>query len=334
MRKLIGLVVVLAVLWAGYWFVGSSGLQRGVNTWFAEQAAAGMTAENSGVTVRGFPNRFDLTVDNVKFADPKTGLGWEAPFVQIFALSYKPWHVISALPNSQVLRLPGQEMVIDSQDLRASARATPNSALPLEEIVIEGAALKATSTLGWQLASEDLIAAIRVDATTVSSYDVVLTATGVTPDPALMAALKASSDLPPMIQTLTMDINTRLNLPLDRFVNPPTIRLAELTVKNIGLTWGDMTMTSAGVLKPDRAGFLEGRVEIEITKWQKMIPLLVASGAVKPEVAPTIENLLGALARDGGNPDVLKVPLVMAEGLMSLGPLPLGAAPNVEPPTN
>ena len=89
-----------------------------------------------------------------------------------------------------------------------------------------------------------------------------------------------------------------------------------------------------GQIEPDADGFASGRVEIEVTNWQRLIPLLIVTGAVKPEVAPTVENMMAAMAKQGGTPDVLKLPLTLASGRMSLGPLPLGPAPMLLPPTN
>ena len=67
MRKLLFLMVALVALWSGYWFVGSNAVRKGVNGWFADVSAQGLVAENTGVTVAGFPNRWTL---------PWTGCTW------------------------------------------------------------------------------------------------------------------------------------------------------------------------------------------------------------------------------------------------------------------
>jgi len=63
------------------------------------------------------------------------------------------------------------------------------------------------------------------------------------------------------------------------------------------------------------------------------MPILVASGKVRPQLAPTVETMLEGLAKQTGDPEVLKIPLTMQDGWMSLGPLPLGPAPVLIPPT-
>jgi hypothetical protein len=63
------------------------------------------------------------------------------------------------------------------------------------------------------------------------------------------------------------------------------------------------------------------------------MPILVAAGTVRPELARTAETMLEGLAKQSGDPEVLKLPLVLKDGWMSLGPLPLGPAPALIPPT-
>ena len=54
MRRLIWAVLAVSGLWGGYWFVGSTALERAARDWLAA-AAPGVTA--ASVDVAGFPNR-------------------------------------------------------------------------------------------------------------------------------------------------------------------------------------------------------------------------------------------------------------------------------------
>ena len=113
MRALLWIVLAAAGVWSGYWWVGSGAIEREVTAWFKQQALAGMEAQNDSVIVRGFPNRFDLTVEGLSLADPATGLGWKAPFVQVFSMTWKPWHLIAAMSPGQQIVLPDQTLSID-----------------------------------------------------------------------------------------------------------------------------------------------------------------------------------------------------------------------------
>ncbi len=83
MGRLIVIVLVLAGLWMGYWAVGSTTLERQLSSWIDARRAEGWAADVGALEVRGFPNRFDTILTDVQFADPATGVAWQAPFLQL-----------------------------------------------------------------------------------------------------------------------------------------------------------------------------------------------------------------------------------------------------------
>ena len=76
MRAILWLVLGLGVVWGSYWFVGSNVVENAAIDWFAHAADQGIAATEDGISVAGFPNRFDMTVTNPHLADPATGWGW------------------------------------------------------------------------------------------------------------------------------------------------------------------------------------------------------------------------------------------------------------------
>ena len=333
MRKLLFLLVLGSVLWSGYWFVGSSALRRGAEQWFADQAAQGVTAEKTALSVVGFPNRFDLTVEGLRLADPQSGIGWDAPFAQVFAMTWKPWHIIAALPPEQVVTLPDQTISVTSEGFLASLRARPAMDVPLAAVIVESGALMATSSQGWTLGADRIVASVLAADGQPSAYDLALDIAGLAPDPARMARLKAEAGLPATITTIQLRAVASLTAPLDRHAAETRPQLAALDLGQALVTWGDLSVTASGSIAPDTAGFAAGRIEIAVTNWEPLVPALVAAGVVKPELAPTVRNMLDALAKTSGEPGVLNVPLVLEDGWMSLGPLPLGPAPMMMGPT-
>ena len=79
-------------------------------------------------------------------------------------------------------------------------------------------------------------------------------------------------------------------------------------------------------MTPDANGLAEGRIDLRLTGWRELVPVLVAAQLVTPEVAPTVARALEVMAKNG-TAEVLEVPLVLADGWMRLGPIPLGPAP-------
>ncbi|MBN8629646.1 MAG: DUF2125 domain-containing protein [Rhodobacterales bacterium] len=341
MRKLLFLLVALVALWSGYWVVGSKAVRDGVNNWFANAAGQGLTAENSGVTVAGFPNRFDLTVDGLKLADPASGASWQAPFVQVFAMTWKPWHIIAALPPEQVVTLPDQAVTIGSTDLKASLRAKPSLDLPLAEVRLAGTTLALASDRDWTLGLGEFTIGLRADeALGPAGYDFGFDLAPLIPDPGFLSAVKAvtipdlpPSDLPDTIETLGGSIYLTFSAPLDRHAATAKPYLTRIEVNHLTLAWGKLALSAKGAVEADDQGFAAGEITVDLTNWDRLPAILVAAGVVKPEVAPTIARGMQALASQSPDLSILSLKLTLSGGQMSFGPFPLGPAPRMIPPS-
>ncbi|MBE2275677.1 MAG: DUF2125 domain-containing protein [Rhodobacteraceae bacterium] len=333
MRGLLVLVAVALALWCGYWFVGSSLIEREAEAAFQRLSAKGMRAGKTALYVKGFPNRFDLTVEGLDLADPARKIGWQAPRLQIFAMTWKPWHIIAAFPGTQEFALPDQRLTLTGTNEMASLRALPSTDLPLAEARLVGNALHLTSDAGWTVGAASLALALRADPARAGGYEFGLEATSLAPDPALTAALAAMRlpdlpppDLPVLIDRLRADLALTLTAGLDRHLGETRPQLSGLRINDLQLVWGPLRVTASGEVSADAQGLAAGRIEAQITGWDRLPAILVASGAVRAEIAPTVAGMLKAGAAGG---EILKLPLVLRDGQMSLGPLPLGPAPRL-----
>ena len=135
MRAIIGICLAAAVLWCGYWFVGSSTLQGQISEWFEQRRSEDWQADYSDISVSGFPNRFDTTISDLVLADPETGVAWEAPFFQLLTLSYKPNEIIAVWPLTQVIATPRERFDILAAKMQGSLRLGAATSLPLEEAI-------------------------------------------------------------------------------------------------------------------------------------------------------------------------------------------------------
>lgn len=323
MRGLLWVSVLLMGLWSGYWFVGKTAVDRTAKGFFAMAPEQGLEAANKGLSVAGFPNRFDLTVTEPSLADRRSGYGWQAPFVQIFSLSYKPWHVIAAFAPEQMVLTPFENLSITSDKLQASVVVEPNTALTLDRTTLVGVKVGIESSLGWRIASEDVRFATRQDPSREDVHQIGLDLLNVTPDPGLSRLLP---DLPAQIEKLHLDAFLGFSAPIDRFSGQSRPEVQMLEIREASLGWGAISVFAKGDL-PVIAGVPEGRVDIRVQGWRGLFPLIEQSGAVKPEVVPTIKRMLETLAAQSGDPEVLELPLIFTGGQMRLGPLPLGPSP-------
>ena len=68
MKRLLVVILVAAGLWAGYWWIGASGVKSGFAAWLDARRAEGWVADSAAITVQGFPNRFDTTFTDIRLA--------------------------------------------------------------------------------------------------------------------------------------------------------------------------------------------------------------------------------------------------------------------------
>jgi len=319
MRLLIWGIGVLGAVWCLYWVAGSATLDAQVEAMLDSPQA--LTLSRQDVSVTGFPNRFDLTVTGPSVTDPATGIGWAAPFVQVFAMTWKPWHVIAALPGEQTITLPDQSVRVTSDRFRGSVQVTPDADLALQTVVIEADQLAITSTLGPRLRLERGVLSTAADPTRLNSHRIGLQVTNLAPP------LVTPTDLPEIIARLHLDAHLLLSAALDRHAADTLPQLTGIEIADLSIDWGPMRVQASGSISATSDGTAQGVIDLRIGNWRLLPGALAALGAIKPEVAPTLLRAMELLAEGGADPAVLTLPLTFRNGRTSLGVLPLGPAP-------
>ena len=327
MRRLTMAVLVLSGLWFGYWVVGSRGLDAGVTGWLQGLQADGAAVAWSDVAVRGFPNRFDLTISDPAIGDPAV-LQWRAGFVQMLTRSYAPYHLIAVWPDSQSLTSPLATLTLANDKARASVRFRPVPSLPLDhiELVVDGGRL--TSTQGWVARFTQARFATRQRPDLIHAHQLGLDIIGLTPDPALRRAVQAAAPLPDTVAQLHADVTLQPDAPLDRFAfGEAPLRLLRLDLTDVRFEWGGIGLQARGSLTRDAAGFGAGQISITLTDWRGLMSLLAASGSADPVLTGTLSRALEVLERMAGTPDAVEVPIRFAGGRGTIAGLPLLLAP-------
>lgn len=314
MRTLFFIVVLLAALYAGYWFVGSAQVESRAVAALADLERRGWQVDYASLDTAGFPSRFDTTVTDLALASPDGRFAWEAPFVQLFALSYRPNRVIAVWPPEQRVTVADQQLEVSAQGLRASAAVGLSGDLPLDGATLESGPASVRAETGWGFGLDRLLAAIRRAGPGPSSYDVYLEASGLQP-----ATASADPGLLRFAGEVTLD------RPLDRHLAEAP-RLHGLRIEEARLAQGDVALAAQGDLAPDAQGFLAGTVTIRVENWRGLIDLLQAAGVLVYDQAPLIASALEELARGG---DDIEVPVVFRDGQVEALGLVLLQAPRV-----
>lgn len=326
LKRLFFLVIAVALLWSGYWVVGSRGVSAGLTAWFDARRAEGWVADYDDFAVRGFPNRFDATWQGLTLADPDSGLAWTMPQFQLLALSYRPNHVIAAWPREMQIATPTDKLTVASDILRASLRLRAGPALELERAVLEGRALALSGAQTGGLDELHLAA----DRTGDTTYRLGLSATDLTPPASVLRALFGDQALPDTMQSLRLDATATFDRPWDisaledRRPQPTAIDLADLRTK-----WGVMEFQARGELTIDASSRASGTLAMQAVNWQDMLEIARASGALTETAAKATRTVLELAAKSSGNPNSIDVEVTFRNGTAFVGIVPIGPAPYI-----
>lgn len=328
MKRLTMLIVVAAMGWSGFWLAGYWGISKAFEAWFDARRAEGWVAEYDDLSIRGYPNRLDTTFSNLTLADPSTGVAWDVPFFQLFALSYKPNHVIAVWPHQQTLAAPNQKLTLKTEDMRASLVLRPGTALALERANLSIQALDLSSTADWQLSASTLDLAMHLMPDTSASYRLALRANDLAPPAAFQ--LPAGSNLPRAFKSFQADLEASFDRPWDRSaIETDRPQPVALDLKTAEIVWGDLQLSAAGAVQIDASGYPTGSLTIRAVNWREMIKIARASGQVSPAMLNTLEQALTFVSRLSGNKKRLEIPLTFGGGATRIGPLRIGPAPRI-----
>lgn len=321
MRRLTVLLLTAALLYSGYWFIGARAVESQATQALADLRQSGWDVTYDSLNTAGFPNRFDTTLTNPQIAHDT--LAWAAPFLQVFALSYRPNEVIAVFPNSQTLTLGPETFDITSTGLRSSIAVGASTDLPLRNITTESGAFSLTSSNGWTATLATALAALR--AADDTSYDAYANITDIIPP--VDANTLTGGLLPTAITQVHLDTNVTLTKPLDRHAGngtPPQITAA--TLRDVHITWGPTGVGLTGALTFDARGRATGTLNVTVTDWATLLTALTNADVITPEQLLSFSSVARNAA--GGNAD-LTVPVTVTDGAMSMGFIPLGSLPAV-----
>ena len=330
MRFMFSVLIIGALLWGGYWFIGSEAAETSFETWFEERRAEGWVADYSDMGVRGFPSRFDAGFEDLHLADPETGLAWTAPMFQVLALSYRPNHVIAVWPETQRIATPEAKYDISSDDMRASLKVEPQTDLALDVLSLTADALAITDveTGATTRISALSLAAEQTPIEDAPRYRLGLSAQGLEPGADWQRKLDPKGRLPDTLGAVRVDMTVLFDKPWDISAiedSRPQPRWIE--IKSAEATWGSLRLALAGTVAVDAQGIPTGEVMVKARNWRDILELTRNSGALPERLVGPIGDGLGMLSQLAGNPNTLDIPLTLRGGRIWLGPAPIATAP-------
>ncbi|MCG3269220.1 DUF2125 domain-containing protein [Yoonia sp. I 8.24] len=327
MRRLTFLVIFLSILYSGYWFVGARAVAYGTQTAVTQARTDGWNLTYAEMNTIGFPSRFDTTITEFSLSPQDEGWQWAAPFVQVFALSYQPNRVIAAFANDQTLRFGDQTLQITTENLRASAGVAANTALSFDDATVEVGTAQVASNFGWQINAERALLAFRAEPAAENRYDAYFDADQVVLPSVIAQQIDPTGALGTAITRAVFDSAVTFDQPLDRHGfdgRGREPRATKFTLRNLTISWGPIEIRAQGAFDIDAQGNPDGRITFRSAQWREIIDLMVAAGVIDAGNKLTVVTLASAMAVEGGAPEF---PITFNAGRMSLGPIPIGTAP-------
>lgn len=321
MRALIGLIVVGFMAWGGWWWFASSSAEKAAIAWFEDRRAEGWQAENSKIVVQGFPNRIDLTVQDLDIAPPQGHWSWQTSFVQIFALSYKPWHLIAAVANEQSFTTPAGPVELTTETLQSSLVVVPETQARLDRFQVIGNGLHATTPIG-AISAKGVSFATRQAVDGLNAHDIGLSVSALTLPQALLTNLAGAVDLPSLVEEIHLNARADLSAPIDRHFAQTRPQLTAVTLREFRVNWGEISLHASGQMAPDAAGLAEGAFELRLTGYETLLRIAQAQGLINAQQGQSLLPTLSAMAKDG----VLTVPVKLSAGRLAIAGLPLAQA--------
>lgn len=93
-------ILLAAIAWSSYWFWGAQNNLESIHKGLERPADASTEIKYGLVSQVGFPNRYDVTVNNLSIENPIGEKIVTLPFIQVLRLIYKSNHKIIIFPNS------------------------------------------------------------------------------------------------------------------------------------------------------------------------------------------------------------------------------------------
>jgi len=331
MRTIIGILLVATLAWFGYWFIGSSALETATKTWLQDRQEQGWVADYSELGVNGFPNRFDTTVVDFNLADPKYGWAWEVSEFQVSTLSYTPNQFTAVWPDTQIISTPYKKYNVSSEDMRASIVFVPNTTLALDRFRVFIKDLEIATSADEQSSFKSADLSTQQSESIAYAHDIAFNAKGFIPSKSLKSIIDPKSILPASFDTVTLQTTATFDAPWDRIaVEDVKPNLTNLSIASFDAKWGEVQIQAAGDVSVDLDGYPTGKLSIRAKNWREMIQLAIASGAIDTDMGQSLETGLGLIAMLSGNSNTIDVPLSFSHRIMSLGPIPIGAAPRLK----
>ena len=322
MRILLWTISFVILSWSAYWVIGAKSIKSELSESIQKFNSGDWSIEYSDAIVRGFPYRFDVTINNLTVKNKKNYLTWTLPYFQILSLSYSPKNLILVWPKEQELKTKTKTINLTSNKMLASIERTNIRSYDISKFIleVEGAIVKSSQDLVIQ--SKSLILAIDKLKVETAAYKFGLSSTELSIQP----SDHRTYGLAGLFNTTSLNLNINADVYLDTLLRVTKKqdypKITKLNLKEISINSKDLTLTAMGNLETDIQGSPEGDIQLKISDWKQLLSNIKKTGINKK-----IIESLRIFSILSGNQNNLTLDLTLKERKLLLGPLLLGSIP-------
>ena len=322
MRILLWTISFVILSWSAYWVIGAKSIKSELSESIQKFNSGDWSIEYSDAIVRGFPYRFDVTINNLTVKNKKNYLTWTLPYFQILSLSYSPKNLILVWPKEQELKTKTKTINLTSNKMLASIERTNIRSYDISKFIleVEGAIVKSSQDLVIQ--SKSLILAIDKLKVETAAYKFGLSSTELSIQP----SDHRTYGLAGLFNTTSLNLNINADVYLDTLLRVTKKqdypKITKLNLKEISINSKDFILTAMGNLETDIQGSPKGDIQLKISDWKQLLSNIKKTGINKK-----IIESLRIFSILSGNQNNLTLELTLKERKLLLGPLLLGSIP-------
>ena len=333
MKRIVLLWLALAVAASGYaafWFYRADRVGDAIDAGTAALEARGWEVSHGGRRVSGFPYRLAATFDVPAVADAAGNWRWESGTAAVYA---EPWdlrHYVLVPGERHVLRTfrGGAEVFRDIVVQTARGSVVFDRAWrPLRGVAeASGLTVARRGGDGRIEAAKILFGVRREGESAAAPVDLSIRVDG------LRLTEAPHEALGPLIALLAADA-TLSGPPPGGWSAASLARWRDgggaLDIRALSVDWGPVSLRGSGRLSLDGALRPEGGIESRIAGFPALIEALVGQGVIGAETALALSLGVGLLAETpaGGGPPEVRVPILLGDGRLSIGPAPVVELP-------
>jgi hypothetical protein len=315
------LTSLVALLWAGYWFVAATKLKSEVLKLIQNANTEPWSVVYSDISLRGFPNRFDITINDLKFEHADFNISWSLPYFQILSLSYKPNHLILAFPKRQIIRKRQQNMIFDSARMLASISFEDYKFNKLNKFVLDIENSELALADGTKLKANSSTFAIRTQKTKNNTYQAGIRSNGISIDTPHNYSFGQAFVWPQ--DEVSLKIDTQISFAKAMKIKtknlPPVIKLKVNTAEIIS---PNFMMGSTAELSYLADGLPNGNIHIRVSNWSDFLQKSIKKNS-------NLYDNLKFIFKLANDSDELKLDFKIKKGNIFLGPILLGTFPEL-----